>query len=298
MNFHSNKLSRLASFVLAATLSVTLANCGGGANSIPGTGNAKPTLCLQSFGGCGGGGTTGVSYSFTEGNFISYATTGANYTATGHATTITGSPASTFSGSANISTGVTSITASVPAYSSQPFQISYLDVNHIVAGTNSLPGGGTLTVDSVGNATATITDAHGIVWTITGALQPDGHDVAVTFASSQGQFTATLDGAAFAPTALAGSTTAALSRAQARSNSVHVEGSTAGGIAVIAGVVAAAAGLVAVSALLIPGGQPVSVVAGLVSGVAGCVAAGAAAYDYYYPAPAPTAAPTGQPKMN
>ncbi|HTZ53711.1 MAG TPA: hypothetical protein VMB20_01505 [Candidatus Acidoferrum sp.] len=298
MSFRSLKLA--PGLAVMAALSILVTSCGGG-GSVPanaGSSNARPASCpldeTPQLGGtgCGGGPTPGESFRFTEGNYISSATTGANDSANGSATLVsTDASAGTFSGNLNTETGVTTATINMPSVSSQAMQLQYYNGNYIGDGTTPLPSGGSITVSSSG-AVATQTDANGNVWTITGAMQSDNRTVTLTYSSAIGTFTANVDSAAWAPAQYAAAQDAAR-RAAAQGLRLHPD-VTATQVAAVATCIAAGAGLVAAVAFVIPGGQGVAGVAGIVAGVFGVVAAGAGAWATFAPqspAPAPTAAP-------
>jgi len=299
MNFRLVKLA--PGLAVMAAFSILLASCGGG-GGIPASAvssNEKPAGCpltairpdLGGPGCGGGGGGTGNSYTFTEGNYVSRATTGANDSASGSAT-LSGAAFATFSGNLDTTTGATSATVTIPSYSSSAVNFRYLSANYIGGpATYQLPSGGTLTVTDSG-ATATQTDRNGTVWTITGALQSDNRTVTLTYTSSQGTFTTNMDSAAWAPQQYAANI-ADVGRHAALQGRVHTD-VTAAQVGAVAGCVAAGAGLIIAGALFFPVLAPAVPFATAVGAVAAAVAAGAAAWEAFAPAsppPAPTAAP-------
>jgi hypothetical protein len=300
MNFCSFKLAPF--LAIMAAVAILLVSCGGSGNvpSSAAASNDKSASCPLAVTsepqlggtGCSGGPTPGESFRFTEGNYLSVATTGANDSASGSATLVsTGATSGTFSGSLNTATGVTTATINMPSFSSQAIQVQYYNGNYIGEGTTPLPSGGSVTVSPSG-AVATQTDANGNVWTITGAMQSDNRTVTLTYASAAGTFTANMDSAAWAPAQYAAAQDAA-HRAVAQGLGRHPE-VTATQVAAVATCVAAGAGLVAAVAFVIPGGQGVAGIAGIVAAGASVVAAGAGAWAVFAPQsppPAPTAAP-------
>jgi hypothetical protein len=297
----SFRLIRFApSLAVMAALSIVLASCGGSDGGIPASAvsptdktAACPLAVTPDLGGPGcGGGTGGSTYTFTEGNYISRATTATGDSASGSAT-LSGAAFATFSGNLNTSTGTTTASVTIPSYTSSAVNLQYLNANYIGNdGTYQLPSGGTLTVNASG-ATATQTDANGTVWTITGAMQSDNRTVALTYSSSLGTFTTNMDSAAWTPAQYAAGNAASVAQRAAAQGREHTD-VTAVQVAAVAGCIAAGATLVVAASVFIPGLQPVAGVAGIVAAVSGGVAAGATAWAVFAPqspAPAPTAKP-------
>lgn len=276
----------LASLTSSATVAGLAACSGAGNVLLPGSQRQSlnpDILCAQQACGSPTGSTAGKTFECTEGQYVSMATAGSNYTFQGSATA-SGVNVSTSSGAADVATGLSTITGSVNGLTPSPITFSYLDVTALRTGTNSLPRG-VLSIDSAtGDVSATVTDANGIAWTVTGALQSDGKTVDVTATSSRGTVQTSFDGSAYAPYASSSSlATATAHRASISRTTSHddiiVDWAA---VAVVAACVAAGAGLVASVAVVVPGGQLVAGVAGIVAGVAGCVAAGAGAVAFFH----------------
>ncbi|MHB8355438.1 MAG: hypothetical protein ACYDDQ_01970 [Vulcanimicrobiaceae bacterium] len=231
---------------------------------------------------CGGGGGA-FHTQITENGYYSYgAGDYSTYEASGYDTNSNGVQQGTSSGSTsfNPSDGTETITANVPSISSNPITYTATNGWYLQPGTNNLPGGITLTENST-NTVASFVDKLGRMWNLSGVLDPDGHDVDITFTvTGIGTWTQKFDANAFAPTELSSTSTATIAAMNLSVGHVAPQ-MGAGGVAAIAGAVAGVAGLVAVTAVFIPGGQPVAAVAGVIGGVAGAVAGVAACVDYF-----------------
>jgi hypothetical protein len=198
-----------------------------------------------------------------------YSTTSTTYS--GYATNADGTTEGSSSGTASSdpANGSYSVSANVPAVSSQPIPIAILDSNYYGLGTVQLPGG--ITLQNNG-ATATATFArNGVTWNLYASMDPDGQNVDVTYALSTGQtWSDKYNVALWAPSFVTSS-----------SAERHARGFSAGAVGAVAGAVAGIAAGVAGIAAVTPGGQGVAVIAGAVAGVAGAVAGVANAVNYY-----------------
>jgi hypothetical protein len=272
-----NALARRALSIGAIVTLIASSGCGGGGTPPPDStvqATSKPGVCPQVVGGCPTPLPSRVTYEAIVGN---YDTSGTLNTLTGSASGSADDTATdqsgTTSGSANWTTGQDTVTISAPWLPVQRTTITYLDANFVKDGTNALPGGGTMVVDSAaGTATATVTDANGTVWTIAGAADPDGVDTDITLSSNGQQSTFTIPDTDFNGAGVSGTGT------QSTQRGVHPQ--SAHGVAAVAGAVAGVAAGVAAVAVWVPGGQTVALVATSVAGLSAAVAGVADLVDW------------------
>jgi len=170
-------------------------------------------------------------------------------------------------------------TVSVVGYDSLitpgPISGTYTSGPYLSDGTNVLPSGGTVVVNTAANqATGTIT-VNGVQWNVGGTADADGVNIDFTVTNSVGgSYAFKQPLSLYTPTA--GSTTSSVVRGAAAER----QPKDAARVAIVAGGVAATMGMIAAVAAVIPGGQVAAATAGICAAAATVVAAGAAIVAY------------------